>query len=375
MKYIPMVDLQSQYRGLKSEIDEALQHVLNSSRFIGGPEVKTFEQSLASYLGISNVIACGNGTDALQIALMSLSLSPGDEVIVPAFTYVAAAEVIALLGLSPIMVDVDPHTFNVTPQIIEAAITERTKAIIPVHLFGQSCDIEGIVTLADRHKLFVIEDNAQSIGSNVLLSNGEKVKSGTLGHISTNSFFPTKNLGCYGDGGAICTSDDTLAERIRMIANHGQRTKYQHDIIGCNSRLDTLQAAVLQVKLKYLDEFCEAKYESAAYYTNAFSSLSSLNTPIISPHNSHVFHQYTLRVMDDSRDALQKHLHNNGIASAIYYPLPLYKQKAFSTNQKDIYLEHTEQLCRSVLSLPMHTALKTDTQDMIIKAIHDFYCM
>lgn len=375
MTNIPMVDLKGQYARLKPEIDKAIQEVLDTAYFIKGPKLLSFEENLASYLGVDHVIGCANGTDALQIALMSLDLKPGDEVIVPSFTYVATAEVIALLGLTPVMVDVDPKSFNTTADLISSVITDKTKVIVPVHLFGQSSDMEPIIALAKEHDLFIIEDNAQSIGGDLLLQSGEKIKTGTIGHISCTSFFPSKNLGCYGDGGAIWTNDTELAKKIRMIANHGQRIKYHHDIIGCNSRLDAIQAAVLDVKLKHLDDFCKARSEAASYYTNALSHLAEeLITPHLSAFSSHVFHQYTLQIRNGKRDALAQHLKDNGIANAIYYPLPLYKQKAFQTDlTQAINHEVTEQLCQSVLSIPIHTEMTSEIQDRVVGVIGHFY--
>lgn len=370
-----MVDLKGQYARLKPEIDVEIQEVLDTAYFIKGPKVLSFEQNLATYLGVKHVIGCANGTDALQIALMSLDLERGDEVIVPAFTYVATAEVIALLGLTPVMVDVEPDSFNTTAELIRDKITDRTKVIVPVHLFGQSSDMEPIMALAEKQNLYVIEDNAQSIGADLILKNGTKTKSGALGHITCTSFFPSKNLGCYGDGGAIWTNDDDLAKKIRMIANHGQRIKYHHDLIGCNSRLDAIQAAVLDVKLKYLDEFCAARSAGASYYTEALSDLSDkLITPYRTEIGSHVFHQYTMKILDGQRDNLAKHLKEKGIASAIYYPVPLYDQKAFQTEEtKGIKLAVTEELCESVLSIPIHTELTHDIQDKVVEAIREFY--
>jgi len=373
-QHIPMVNLKDQYVRLKPEIDDAIQEVLNSAHFIKGPIVKSFEENLAKYLKINHVIACGNGTDALQIALMSLGLRKGDEVITPSFAYGATAEVIALLGLSPIFVDVDSKSFNTTAQLLEAAITSRTKVLMPVHLFGQSADIESIMKVAKQHDLFVIEDNAQSIGADFHIQKGDTLKSGTVGHISCTSFFPSKNLGCYGDGGAICTNDEDLAQKIIMIASHGQAKKYHHDMIGCNSRLDAIQAAVLNVKLKYLDDFCKARAEAAQYYTNSLDQLSEVITPQMTKLSSHVFHQYTLQIPDRKRDALALHLQENDIGNAIYYPLPLYKQQAFKTDKNE-QLHHpvTEQLCQSVLSIPIHTELNHDIQDKVIQAIFNFF--
>jgi len=352
-----MVDLASQYQRLKPEIDEAIQRVLESSRYIKGPEVEAFEEELAEYTGVNHVIGCANGTDALQIALMALGLKPGDEVIVPAFTYVATAEVIGLLGLVPVMVDVDPHTFNVRAEDIEPYISEKTKAIVPVHLFGQSCDMAPILALAEKHGLYVIEDNAQAIGAKYTFPDGSVEHTGTMGHIGTTSFFPSKNLGCYGDGGAIMCNDDNLAEKIRMIANHGQKKTYYHDLIGVNSRLDALQAAILRVKLRHLDEFNAARQWAAEQYDQYFSKIEGLEIPARLPHSTHVFHQYTLRVKNGQRDALKAHLQESGIPCNIYYPLPLYRQKAFENWWRGKPLPATETLCEEVISLPMHTEM------------------
>lgn len=369
-----MVDLKGQYARIKPEIDEAIQAVVDSAYFIKGPQVKSFEDNLASYLNVKHVIGCANGTDALQVALMSLNLKPGDEVIVPSFTYVATAEVIALLGLKPVMIDVDPLSFNVTAELIEAAITDRTKVIVPVHLFGQSCDMEPIMSLAMAHSIYVIEDNAQAIGADYTSATGVQAKAGTMGHIGCTSFFPSKNLGCYGDGGALFTNDDELATKLKMIANHGQRIKYHHDLIGCNSRLDTLQAAVLDVKLRHLDDFGTARAAAAAYYTQKLSAVDGLTTPHQSAYSTHVFHQYTMRIHQSRRDQLQTHLKEAGIATAIYYPVPLYKQLAYQTEDNiDLHLEHTELLCAEVLSIPIHTEMNVEIQDYIIKTIQGFF--
>ena len=374
MRNIPMVDLKGQYARIKPEIDEAIQAVLDSAYFIKGPQVKSFEDNLAAYLNVKHVIGCANGTDALQVALMSLNLEAGDEVIVPSFTYVATAEVIALLGLTPVMIDVDPVSFNVTSELIAEAITSRTKVIVPVHLFGQCCDMEPIMTLAAQHSLYVIEDNAQAIGADYTLSTGKLAKAGTQGHIGCTSFFPSKNLGCYGDGGAIFTNDDQLASTIRMIANHGQRIKYHHDLIGCNSRLDTIQAAVLDVKLTHLDDFGKARADAASYYTQELAEVDGLTTPHLSSFSTHVFHQYTMRIHHSRRNQLQAHLKEAGIANAIYYPVPLYKQLAYQTDaNKDLHLDQTELLCAEVLSIPIHTEMNHDIQDYVIKTIKAFF--
>ncbi len=368
-----MVDLQTQYVRLKTEIDAAIQRVLDSSRFIKGPEVQAFEAELAEYLGARHVIGCANGTDALQIALMGLGLQPGDEVIVPAFTYVATAEVIALLRLTPVMVDVDPDTFNVRAEDIEAHITEKTRAIVPVHLFGQSCDMAPILALAEKYDLFVIEDNAQAIGTEYTFPDGRVKKTGTMGHIGTTSFFPSKNLGCYGDGGALMTDDDALAERLRMIANHGQKKTYYHDLIGVNSRLDALQAAILRVKLRHLDDFNRARRQAAASYDDRFSEIQDLQTPTRLPHSTHVFHQYTLQVKNGRREALKAHLQAAGIPCNVYYPLPLYRQKAFAQFHDGRSVDVTEQLCREVLSLPIHSEMTDAIVGKVISRVEEFF--
>ena len=369
-----MVDLHGQYLKIKADIDTALQQVIDSCAFIGGPAVNTFTCHLSDYLGGSRVTTCANGTDALQLALMALDLHPGDEVIVPAFTYVASAEVIALLGLTPVLVDVDPNTFNVSIPAVAAAITPRTRAVIPVHLFGQSCDMEPLLKIATEHHLYVVEDNAQAIGAEYTFSDGHRAKTGTMGTIGCTSFFPSKNLGCYGDGGALCSSDEALAERIRMMANHGQRVKYHHDVIGCNSRLDAMQAAILDVKLRHLDEYNAARQSAAQYYTAALREVDGIRVPTVSSHTTHVFHQYTLRVLGGKRDALKAFLAERDIPSMIYYPLPLHHQEAFRhICRHGGDLTASEQLAGEVLSLPMHTELTTDQQDRIIDAVRDFF--
>lgn len=371
---IQMVDLISQYHNIKQEIDTAILDIIGAAQFINGPIVKQFEQNLASYLGVNQVIACANGTDALQIALMALGLKPGDEVIVPAFTYVATAEVIGLLNLKPVMVDVDPNTFNITIHHLEKAITSNTKAIVPVHLFGQSCDISPIINFAKNNKLYIIEDNAQAIGSNYVFPDKTIAKTGTIGDIGCTSFFPSKNLGCYGDGGALFTNNDELGRKIRMIANHGQKKKYHHAVIGCNSRLDSIQAAVLDIKLKYLDQYCTARQAVAKTYDNAFKTIPQLQIPTRQYNSSHVFHQYTLIVKKGQRQALKEYLLEQGIPTGIYYPLPLYQQEAFKKYVPNGFqLPTTEMLCHSVLSLPIHTEMKVEEQEYIINKIHDFY--
>lgn len=374
MNKIQMVDLKGQYQKIKPEVDAAIQSVIDSTSFINGQAVKDFAANLEKYLGVKHVIPCGNGTDALQIAMMALKLKPGDEVIVPAFTYVATAEVIGLLGLTPVMVDVNPKTFTVERQNIVKAITANTKAIVPVHLFGQSCDMEPILKLAKEQGLYVIEDNAQAIGAEYTFSDGHKAKTGTMGTIGCTSFFPSKNLGCYGDGGALCTNDDALAERIRMVANHGQKKKYYHSVIGCNSRLDTIQAAILDIKLKHLDEYGKARHDAAAYYSKNLKDVKGIEIPFEAENSTHVYHQYTLKVLDGKRDALKKHLEDNGIPSMIYYPLPLQEQEAFQFITRTAEsLDNAKKLSDSVLSLPMHTELTGKEQDFIIDKIRKFF--
>lgn len=369
-----MVDLKGQYEKIKPEVDRAVLDCIASTAFINGPAVGEFQKNLENYLQVKHVIPCANGTDALQIALMALDLKPGDEVIVPAFTYVATTEVIALLGLKPVMIEVDENTFNTTAEIVEKAITPRTKVIVPVHLFGQSSDMEPIMQVAEKHNLFVIEDNAQAIGADCQMSDGTTRKTGTIGHIGCTSFFPSKNLGCYGDGGAIFTNDDELAAQIRMIANHGQSKKYYHSVIGVNSRLDSIQAAILDVKLKRLDEYCDARRSVAEKYDAAFAQIEGLQTPAREKNSTHVFHQYTLQVAGGRRDELQKHLEAKNIPSMIYYPLPLYRQEAFKEFvAPGFVLPVTEKLCDSVLSLPVHTEMTNETQNYIIESVKEFF--
>lgn len=368
-----MVDLKTQYENMREEIDRAVLDVIASTEYINGSAVKRFQAELEEYLQVKHVVPCANGTDALQIAMMALELKPGDEVIVPAFTYVATAEVIALLGLIPIMVDVYPDTFNVDVEQVRAAITPRTRAIVPVHLFGQSADMEPLLALARQHNLYVIEDNAQATGSDYTFSDGTRCKTGTMGHIGCTSFFPSKNLGCYGDGGAITTHDDALAQRLRMIANHGQSQLYHHAVIGVNSRLDSIQAAILSVKLKRLDRYNACRRQAADYYDAAFSAMPQLTVPARSTNTTHVFHQYTLILRQGDRDALKQHLAERGIPAMIYYPIPLYKQQAFARYWAGGYLPVTEQLCRSVISLPMHSELTPEQQDVIIEGVKSFF--
>ena len=371
---IEMVDLKGQYNKIKTEIDQTVISCIASTSFINGPAVKEFQLNLEEYLSVKHVIPCANGTDSLQIAMMAIDLKPGDEVICPAFTYVATAEVIGLLGLVPVMVDVDPNTFNLNASDIEKAITSKTKAIVPVHLYGQSCDMEPIMILAQKYNLCVIEDNAQAIGADYTFSDGRVAKTGTIGHIGSTSFFPSKNLGCYGDGGALMTNDDELAIKMRMIANHGQEKKYHHKVLGCNSRLDTIQAAVLNIKLPYLDEYSTARNAMAKYYDEAFSSIYELEVPAREMKSSHVFHQYTLKVKNGKRNELQKYLAEKGIPSMIYYPLPLYKQEAFQQYvHSDFMLPTAEKLCDQVLSLPIHTEMNIEHINFICSTIKSFF--
>ncbi len=374
MKPIVMVDLKGQYEKISDEIDTAVLETVRSTQFINGPQVADFQQNLEAYLGVEHVIPCANGTDALQIAMMALGLEPGDEVIVPAFTYIATAEVIALLRLTSVMVDVDEATFNITAEAIEAAITPKTKAVVPVHLFGQSCYMEPIMQLAEKHGIAVIEDNAQAIGVDYIYADGRQAKTGTVGHIGCTSFFPSKNLGCYGDGGAIFTSDGDLAEKMRIVANHGQTRRYYHDRVGVNSRLDSIQAAILNVKLRHLDEYCDARRAVADTYDAAFADIDGITTPVREPRSTHVFHQYTLRIAGGKRDELNAFLAERDIPSMIYYPVPLYKQAAFKEYAESGFtLPNTERLCEQVLSLPIHTEMDRETQDHIIAGVRDFF--
>lgn len=374
MNKIQMVDLKGQYNKLKPQIDAAIQDVIDQTAFINGAPVQTFSDNLSKYLGGVHVIPCGNGTDAIQIALMALDLQPGDEVIVPSFTYVATAEVIALLGLTPVMTDVDPDTFMITPEEIERVVTSRSKAIVPVHLFGQCAPMEEILDVARRHQLFVIEDTAQALGAVYTFSDGTQSAAGTMGDIGCTSFFPSKNLGCYGDGGAIFCKDADRAKRLKMIANHGQAQKYHHTIVGCNSRLDTLQAAILNVKLPHLDAYSRARQKVAQRYDEELSTISWLTCPSRIATSTHVFHQYTIKLHEPTdRDLLQAHLRELGIPSMVYYPIPLhlqeaYRQEAFPLGSFPV----AEQLCKHVLSLPIHTEMDDETQQYIIEGIKKF---
>jgi len=373
MRKIQMVDLQSQYQKIKDTVDTSIQEILNSSAYINGPYVHNFQADLENYLGVKHVIPCANGTDALQIAMMGLGLEQGDEVITADFTFAATVEVIGLLKLTPVLVDVEPDTFNIDIEALKKAITPKTKAIVPVHLFGQCANMEAILEVAKEHNLFVIEDNAQAIGADYTFADGTKKKAGTIGNVGTTSFFPSKNLGCYGDGGAIFTNDDELAHTLRGMVNHGMYKRYYHDVVGVNSRLDSIQAAVLKAKLPLLDSYCDARRKAAEYYSNAFANNSNIITPTISDFTTHVFHQYTLRITNGKRNELHQHLLDNGIPNAIYYPVPLHAQKAY---QDDRYNEDdftvTNQLIDEVISLPMHTELDEEQLAFITKTVNDF---
>jgi UDP-2-acetamido-2-deoxy-ribo-hexuluronate aminotransferase len=358
MRPIQMVDLKTQYLKIKEEVDRGIHAVLDSSAYINGKPVQEFSESLATYLGIKHVIPCANGTDALQIAMMALDLQPGDEIITPSFTYIATTEVVALLRLKPVFVEVDKQTFCIDPEAIRKAITPKTKAIVPVHLYGHVANMEAIMQIAKEHHLFVIEDNAQAIGSDFIFSDGSSRKAGTIGTMGATSFFPSKNLGCYGDGGAIFTDDAALANRLKMVANHGQSKRYYHDLVGCNSRLDTLQAAVLNVKLKKLDEYIAARREAADYYDMAFAKHPKITTPYRAAYSKHVFHQYTLILEGVDRNGLNEFLAVNNIPSMIYYPVPAHRQEMFAAfGGADFRLDDTDWLTERVISLPMHTEL------------------
>jgi len=373
MHKISMVDLRLQYEKIKDEIDTAIQSVINSTAFINGPVVKEFQSDLESYLGVKNVIPCANGTDALQVSMMALGLKPGDEVIAPSFTFIATAEVIALLGLTPVLVDVDPSTFNIDPDAVRKAITPQTKAIVPVHLFGQSADMDAIMAIAKEHNLFVIEDACQAIGADYFFSGGNIVKVGTIGHVGCTSFFPSKNLGCYGDGGAIFTNDDALAKKLRSVVNHGMTVRYYHDDIGVNSRLDSLQAAILKVKLPHLDQYADARRKAAGFYDNAFAGNPSLKVPERFSRSNHVFHQYTLILQGIDRAALLEHLASKEVPAMVYYPVPIHLQKAYvDPRYKPGDFPVTEHLSKNVFSLPMHTELDMEQLNHIVTSVLEF---
>ncbi|GAA4279817.1 DegT/DnrJ/EryC1/StrS family aminotransferase [Gaetbulibacter aestuarii] len=381
MKKIQMVDLKGQYEGIKDVVNPSIQNVIENTAFINGPQVHEFQKNLETYLGVKHVIPCANGTDALQIAMMGLGLKPGDEVITADFTFAATVEVIALLGLTPVLVDVNEDDFNINIEAVKNAITPKTKAIVPVHLFGQCADMEAILAIAKEHNLFVIEDNAQAIGANYTDKNGNKTKAGTMADVGATSFFPSKNLGCYGDGGAIFTNDDDLAHTIRGIVNHGMYERYHHDVVGVNSRLDSIQAAVLDAKLPKLDAYNNARRAAARKYNAAFASEENIITPktvngcegICDTCDCHVFHQYTLKIKNADRDALVKHLNENGIPCGVYYPIPLHKQKAYADDRyNEADFEVTNQLVKEVISLPMHTELDDEQIEFITQTIINF---
>lgn len=370
-----MCDLKGQYLKIKTEIDSSIQDVIDSTAFIKGKEVNLFQDELAKYLGVKHVIGCANGTDALQIALMALGLKSGDEVITPDFTFIATVEVVALLGMVPVIVDVDPDTYTIDPDKLEKAITPRTKAIIPVHLFGQCANMEEIVAIAKKHNIYIIEDVAQATGTNYIYKSGLTAKAGSIGDIGTTSFFPSKNLGCFGDGGALFTNNDGLAEEIKSISNHGMKVRYYHDKIGVNSRLDTIQAAILRVKLKYLDEFNISRIKAADLYDQLLGDCKNLKTPSRASWSNHIFHQYTLRLLKGNRAELIKYLSEKGIPSMVYYPVPLHAQKAFEVYQSKAnnrLFPVSDTLCETVFSLPMHTELTVETQQYICDAILNF---
>ena len=380
-----MVDLQGQYAKIKDAVNDSIEQVLNTSAYINGPLVHEFQADLEKYLGVKHVIPCANGTDALQIAMMGLGLEQGDEVITADFTFAATVEVIALLKLTPVLVDVDPATFNIDLEALKKAITPKTKAIVPVHLFGQVANMEAILEIAQAHNLFVIEDNAQAIGATYTFKDGKKQKAGTLGDVGTTSFFPSKNLGCYGDGGAIFTNDDELAHTIRGIVNHGMYTRYYHDVVGVNSRLDSIQAGVLKAKLPNLDSYCTSRRDAARFYNKAFANNTNIVTPTTQSNNTascgqiceacdcHVFHQYTIQIKNGKRDALHKHLLENNIPNAIYYPVPLHAQKAYKDDRyQEADFKVTNQLIKEVISLPMHTELDQEQLAFITNTILSF---
>lgn len=368
-----MVDLMSQYQKIKPAIDKAILNVIENAQFINGPEVSGFQNELETYLGVKHVIPCANGTDALQIALMALGLKPGDEVITPSFTYIATTEVMALLGLRPIFVEVDKDTFCIDPNSIEAAITSKTKAIVPVHLYGQAANMDAIMDIAKKHSLFVIEDNAQAIGSDYYHTNGKITKTGAIGDIGCTSFFPSKNLGCYGDGGAICTNNDELAAAMRMIANHGQSKRYYHDVVGCNSRLDSIQAAVLRIKLRELDNYIAARRKVADHYDTFFAQFPQIKTPVRGKESKHVFHQYTLTLEGVDRDKLNEFLAIKDVPSMIYYPVPAHRQKMFEAfGSENTVLPITDWLTERVISLPIHTEMEQDQLDYICATVAEY---
>ena len=369
-KNIQMVDLMGQYHKIKQEIDQNIISLIESGKFVNGPIVNEFAINLSTFLNVKNVIPCANGTDALQIAFMALNLKPGDEIICPSWTYIATAEAAAVLGVKIVFCDVDIDTFNTRADLIEPLINKNTKALVPVHLYGQSCDMSEIVSLANKFDLKIIEDNAQAIGCKYMFPDGEKKFTGTIGDIGTTSFYPSKNLGCYGDGGAIFTNDDDLAQKIKMIVNHGEKIKYHHEIIGCNSRLDSIQAEILNVKLKYLETYNYNRKIMANNYNMAFSEIDQIQTPKLSNFSDHVYHQYTLKIKNGKRNDFKEYLNNLGIPSMIYYPIPIHNQVPYKNNQS---LENTELLSKEVISLPIHTEIENSNQEYIIEKIDNFF--
>ena len=373
MRKIQMVDLLGQYDHIQEQIDSKILEVVKSGAYVNGPEVHNFQKEFEEYLDVKHVIPCANGTDALQISMMGLGLKPGDEVITVDFTFAATVEVIGLLNLTPVLVDVEKNTFNMDIEALKKAITPKTKAIVPVHLFGQCANMEAVLEIAKEHNLFVIEDTAQAIGADYTFSDGTKKKAGTMGNVGTTSFFPSKNLGCYGDGGAIFTNDDELAHTLRGMVNHGMYKRYYHDVVGVNSRLDSIQATILRIKLPHLDTYCQKRNEAAAAYTKAFEGNENITTPVISPFTTHVFHQYTLQVKNVDRNALHQHLLDNGIPNGIYYPVPLHSQKAYTDSRyKESDFEVTNELINTVISLPMHTELDNEQIEFITSTILNF---
>ena len=374
MRKIQMVDTKNQYLAIKKEVDEAIQEVLDSAAYINGKAVKDFAQNLSTYLGVDHVIPCANGTDALQIAMMALDLKPGDEIITPSFTYIASTEVVALLGLKPVFVDVDPITFCMDVESLKKAITPKYKVIVPVHLYGHAAPMEEIMEIAKANNLFVIEDNAQAIGCDYTFSNGVTKKTGTIGHIGATSFYPSKNLGAFGDGGALCTNDKVLADKMSMIANHGQSARYYHDVVGCNSRLDSIQAAILNIKLKKLDEYNKARLAVANYYTNVFASIQQIVAPSQAKYSTHVYHQYTLQLKGVDRDKFIAHLAAKEIPCMIYYPVPGHLQKMFGEQKNTNWnLAVTDQLTASVCSLPVHTEMDETQLSYIVEGVKSFF--
>jgi UDP-2-acetamido-2-deoxy-ribo-hexuluronate aminotransferase len=373
MKKIQMVDLKGQYEKIKPAIDAGIMEVIENTTFINGPAVAEFQKNFEQYLKVQHVIPCANGTDSLQIAMMALGLQPGDEIITPSFTYIATTEIIALLGLTPVFVDVLPTTFCIDHTKIEAAITPKTKAIVPVHLYGQAAEMDAIMTIAKKHNLFVVEDNAQAIGCDYTHNDGKISKTGTIGHVGSTSFFPSKNLGCYGDGGALCTNDPELGKKMKMVANHGQSVKYVHEVVGCNSRLDSIQAAILNVKLPNLDSYCAARRKVADYYDAFFAKIPQITTPFRDPKSKHAFHQYTLQV-DGDRNALVAHLAKLDVPSMVYYPIPAHKQGMFASfNLGDLDLPVTSALTERVISLPIHTEMENDQLEYICASVASFF--